>query len=161
MITADELRKLLDYDRETGVFTWRVSAGRVARHSKAGRVHVRGYIEIKICKRIYKAHRLAWLYVYGEWPPHEIDHVNLDQSDNRLSNLRSATRSQNGANRSLQVNNTSGARGVTWDRQHKRWKAQIKVNGKQKNLGLFLDKNEAAGAYKLAAVERFGDFAAS
>jgi hypothetical protein len=99
-ITAERLRQLLHYDPERGVFTW---LSRPAERSwntrfagtRAGTINGLGYVVIGILGRRYKAHRLAWLYVHGEWPGRELDHINCDKSDNRIANLRPATRSQN------------------------------------------------------------------
>lgn len=105
------------------------------------------------------AHRLAWLYVYGEWPDAEIDHINGNTGDNRISNLRPATRAQNGANRGRQTNNASGVKGVCWHAQSGKWRAMIRISGKSRHLGLFNDIGAAAAAYARATVNRNGEFA--
>jgi len=159
-LTAEWLRELLDYDAETGVFTWLVSANnRTKAGSVAGSPHGGGYIIIGVRGRMYLAHRLAWLWVHSEWPPHDVDHINLDKTDNRIANLRLATRSQNKANTLRPFTNTSGVKGVSWHRQGRKWQARIKVNGKNKNLGLFTNIDAAAAAYRHAADEHFGEFA--
>jgi hypothetical protein len=168
MITAAELRKLLHYDPETGVFTWLLRPGAGARlertwntryaDKRAGTVR-NGYIAILIAKRAYKAHRLAWLYVHGSWPTEAIDHINGVRSDNRLVNLRQATRSQNSANSRAPSTNTSGIKGVAWDARRNRWTAYIKVAGRPRNLGRFHTAEEATAAYLAAAREHFGEFA--
>src|ERR1700719_1662744 len=105
-IDDDRLRELLSYDPETGVFRWLV---RKRQNVKAGDVAGSfdgcGYCKISIDRRAYKAHRLAWLYMTGEWPPAEIDHINMNRADNRFANLRLATRHQNMANQRLYANN--------------------------------------------------------
>jgi hypothetical protein len=114
MITAERLRELFNYDPETGVWRW------IARSSPyscicvgdvAGRVGGRGYRGIKIDKREYPAARLAWLYMTGEWPRAEIDHVNGNRVDNRWCNLREASNSQNNANKSMTLVTHQGSRG--------------------------------------------------
>lgn len=162
MITSDELRQLLDYDPKTGIFTWRMSTGsRAVAGSKAGSRNGGrdGYIRIMVSKRVYLAHRLAWLHTHGEWPEDQIDHRNGARDDNRLSNLRLATNSQNGANKRRYANNRSGAKGVYWRGQRGKWTADIQVNGNRKNLGLFTTKEAAAEAYRQAAEAVFGEFA--
>jgi hypothetical protein len=161
-LSAEELRRLLDYDPETGVFTWRANRGPNARAgATAGNLNHHGYIQIVVCRRKYQAHRLAWLHVYGKWPPHDIDHINLDRCDNRLANLRSATRSENLANTSVRADNTSGVKGVSWHKQRGKWAARARINGKYAHLGLFENRQEAAAAYARATENYFGEFARS
>ena len=89
MITQEELKELLDYNPETGLFTWNVY-NNIKNKTTAGTFND-GYIQIKIKQKIYQAHRLAWLYVYGEWPKGQIDHINGIRDDNRIENLRDVT----------------------------------------------------------------------
>ena len=98
LITQARLKELLRYDPETGVFTWRATGKGRRLNRQAGTVQATGYLTITIDWRIHLAHRLAFLYVVGDWPPNEIDHIDGDQSNNRWCNLRPATRSQNMAN---------------------------------------------------------------
>jgi hypothetical protein len=128
-------------------------AGDVAGNSSDGR-----YVVIQIDGRSYYAHRLAWFYVHGAWPS-IVDHVNRNGLDNRLSNLRAATKSLNAVNSPLAASNTSGHRGVYWSKRNGKWLAKIKVAGKEKYIGLFNDKDEAAAAYRSAAITVFGEFA--
>jgi hypothetical protein len=106
----------------------------------------------------YAAHRLAWFYMTGKWPA-EIDHRNCDPLDNRFENLREATRSQNNANMRMRADNSSGKKGVSWDRERNSWKAQISVNGVHKLIGRFPSIEAAAAAYGEAAYKHFGEFA--
>ena len=116
MITQKELKDLLHYDPETGVFTWLKSGkGRKANGETRGLTN--GYFTIRINWRQYKAHRLAWLYVYGVWPKGQIDHINHNTTDNRIANLREVTNQENHRNMSLSKNNTSGVTGVYWGKQ--------------------------------------------
>jgi hypothetical protein len=145
MPDQEELKRILDYDPKTGVFKWKV---RVSRNIKiwdtAGCTHSHnGYRYISIKDRLYRAHRLAWLYVYGEWPKDQIDHINRIKIDNRISNLRHATSAINSRNRSPCKKNSSGVTGVRWNEKRKRWMAQIKVNGITENLGSYHNKADA------------------
>jgi hypothetical protein len=151
MLTANRLREVLDYDPQTGIFT---RAGK-----RAGSSNGCGYLRIRVDGQRYLAHRLAWLHVHGVWPSDQIDHVNTDRADNRIANLRDASRSQNHANTPLSRANTSGFKGVYWAPHTARWRAAIKVNGKKRHLGYFYSANDAALAYEAAANKMFGEFA--
>lgn len=157
-LTQARLKELLHYDPGTGVFTWRFSRRRVKRRDVAGSDNGSGYISIAIDGGRYRAHRLAWLYMTGKWPNGDVDHVNRCRSDNRWENLREATRSQNCANRPLAAENTSGARGVSWSKRDEKWRAEIRVNGKIRYLGVYSDIGDAAAAYSSAAEKAFGEF---
>ena len=151
-LTADRLREVLDYPSETGVFTWRVQVcSQAPVGAVAGTLSDSGYWRIRIDSKFYYAHRLAWLYVKGLWPRCEIDHKNRVKTDNRIANLREATRAENEQNKSLQTNNKSGYRGVCWLQKRLAWAAQISVNGKRKHLGYFATPEAAYEAYKSAA----------
>jgi hypothetical protein len=165
-IEAEQAREFLDYDRLTGVLTWRRRdrkwfatdrnwriwntrfAGTVA-----GSPDKKGYLRIAILSRSYKAHRLAYLIVTSNWPPHQIDHQNHVLCDNSWENIRPATSAENGKNTSISVRNTSGAMGVHWHRKCQKWCAQINLNGASTHLGLFATKAEAAAARKRAEAE--------
>jgi hypothetical protein len=155
-LTADELRKVLHYDKRTGRWTWLVnSRGRFAKAgSPAGWVNDQGYRRIAIRGKTYTSSRLAYLYVLGEWPTHEIDHRNRDRSDDRWFNLRPATRSQNGANKGPQKNNSVGCKGVSKTRGGK-----FAVFLRRKYIGTFSTKEEAQAAYQKTAKAVFGVFA--
>jgi hypothetical protein len=159
-MTREELVLLLSYDPNTGQFRWRISkGGRAHEGDVAGTVLPSGYRRIKIDDRRYYSHRLAWLYVTGEWPAAEIDHINCDPGDNRWGNLRLATSSQNKANSRKRADNTSGLKGVTWDGRNRKWQAQIMAGGRRRSLGYFADPAAAHAAYVAAATKTFGDFA--
>lgn len=152
MVTQDRLKELMYYNPKTGVFTWRSDGKpRIKAGDKAGCKSL-GYITIRINRRNYKAHRLAWMYIYGGWPK-QIDHINHIKDDNRLINLREVTIQENGQNRLMNKNNTSGVMGVVWANLKNRWQGQIKVGGKQIHLGYFLDKFEAVCARKSAELK--------
>lgn len=159
MLTSERLREVLDYDPNTGVFAWKVrpSRSRIEPGSPAGYVSQRGYVCVKIDGRHYLAHRLAWLFMHGEWPPRLIDHINGVCSDNRIENLRLATATQNNAN--SKGYGKSGIKGVTWDNRARKWKSEIRVNGPLVYLGLFDCPAAASFAYQIAADNHHGEFA--
>lgn len=157
LVTQAELRKLLNYDANTGVFTWRVDGANYVRAGMvAGTPHGR-YLRISINRRHHFAHVLAWLYVHGARPNGPIDHVNNDGRDNRIANLRPATHGQNKQNSKTQRNNTTGAKGVL--RHGERWKADIGAHGKRYHLGVFDTFEEALSARRAAEAELHGAFA--
>lgn len=159
MITRDELIELLQYDPATGSFTWARDVGyRFKSGQKAGHTHSCGYVVIRIRRRQYMAHRLAWLYMTGDWPS-EIDHTNGIKSDNRFSNLRSCTKTQNQANKLKGRTNTSGYVGVAAGYKGK-WNARIRVSGRLIHLGTFPTAEAASKAYMAAAEAVHGEFAA-
>ena len=161
-LTVETLRHLLDYNQDTGVFRWRYNMRTKAIGDVAGR-NVRGYRKISINRESIYAHRLAWLFVYGEWPQGEIDHINRKRDDNRIENLRTATKSQNRHYAGLGKSNRSGFRGVHFSKTDKygkeRWRAQIKINGHRIHIGYFDIPEAAHEAYQAAAKHYFGDFA--
>lgn len=164
MLTADRLRKLLHYDPMTGDFRWRVAiSNRIPIWSIAGTTCRRqgkpAYRQIRIDGRFYLAHRLALLHVTGRWPEDRIDHENLDGMNNRWSNLRPATQSQNMANRRAPANNTSGFKGVYWHKPSGRWMAAITFRRKSVHLGYFSTPETAHAAYAAKAKELFKEFA--
>lgn len=143
----------------TGEFWWREKRGRMRAGDAAGVVNSDGYLVIRIDYVLYYGHRLAWFFVTGKMPESDIDHENLDPSDNRIWNLREATDSQNQANHSIDKMNTSGRKGVSWNREKLRWEARIQVNKTQKFLGYFHHLDDAGEAYVRAASSHFGEFA--
>jgi hypothetical protein len=151
------LRECFDYDPDTGLFFWKVSK-RGIRRPQAG-CFAGGYTVIQFDGVRYRAHRLAWFYVHGEWPAHEVDHINGIRSDNRIENLRLATHAENLRNQKLQARNTSGCKGVAFDRSRNKWMAQIHVAGKNINLGRFDTLNEASDVVKRARLQHHGEFA--
>ena len=158
MITAEELRKQLDYDPATGVFTRRISNNfRYKIGDVAGSYDKDGYIRIQVQGRLYIAHRLAWLYVHGAWPPAQIDHINGVRDDNRIANLREATNTDNCRNAKKRRNTRCALKGVYME--GKRFCASICVHGKSMRLGLYDTEEEAHAAYVAAAEKEFGAFA--
>jgi len=154
-LTQEILKSKLNYDPETGVFTRTLKTGIV---KVAGCKDSRGYLAIYLNKKLHYGHRLAWLYMTGQWPDTDIDHINGIKGDNRICNLREATRSQNGRNRGANKNNTSGYKGVCWHKSIQKWMSRITISGDIKFLGYFDAPEEAYLAYCEAAKEYHGEF---
>lgn len=162
MLTQQRLKELLHYDPRTGVFTWTKNLSprsRAKSGAVAGCVLPRGYRQIKLDGVRYLGHRLAWLYVNGHWPADEIDHIDGDPSNNVLSNLREANRTQNRANTRRKKNSVSGLKGVSWDITKRRWVARIGVGRRSVFLGTFNNKANAHMAYIVAARQYYGNYA--
>ena len=158
VLTQEILKQNLHYNPDTGLFTWVFSNRARKTGQAAGTVTVYGYIQISLMGKLYKAQRLAWLYMTGEWPNLTVDHKNRQQQDNRWGNLRLATPSQQSANRS-KSKPKSGCKGVTYrSRYIHPWSAYIGVNRKQICIGRFDTKEEAAKAYQQAAQRIFGEY---
>ncbi len=153
ILTQERLKELLNYDPATGIFTNRVvrQGMRKGANSIAGTKNIHGYIVIQIDGHKVGAHRLAWLYMYGDWPVNQIDHINRVRDDNRIANLRDVTASENVHNAANWTKNTSGVRNVVWHKRNKKWQAQIMVNNKYKYLGLYNDLEEARKVAEFAS----------
>lgn len=158
-LTADRLREVLDYDPLTGAFTWKAPQHGVTVGSRAGSIGAHGYRNITVNQGRYRASRLAWLYVHGAWPSGLIDHIDRDRQNDRIANLREATRSQNNGNAARRSDNTSGYKGVGFHAASGLWYAKIGVRGRVISLGYHRAKEAAARAYDRAAREHFGEFA--
>lgn len=155
-----QLFDFLNYEPKTGAFTWRVDMQRGSKAGDvAGNVNCRGYRSIWINGLQFFAHRIAWAMSHGEWPELDIDHINENKSDNRISNLRHASRSENMFNRGKNKNNTSGVKGVSFCKCTGMWRAQMTLNRKPINIGRFKTKEEASEAYLNKAKEHRGEFA--
>jgi len=159
-LTVDRLKELLHYEPTTGLFTViRRRRNQLQIGDTVGHKVQRGYVSIHIDGRGYLAHRLAWLYMTGKWPIAEIDHANCDTSDNRIANLREASRSQNVRNSRLRCNNHSGYKGVRLHKKTGLWQARITLKGHDQSLGYFRRPEDAHEAYCKAAVITCGEFA--
>ena len=160
LFTPEELRELLDYDTESGVFTRKVQTSPKALVGDvAGGLNNGGYRQIRVKGVQYMAHRLAWYYIYGVDPKEQIDHINGLTDDNRIDNLREATHAENMRNQGKQVSNTSGYKGVCWNKEKKKFQAQCWANGKNHNLGLYPTPEEAHAVYVAFATKEHGAFA--
>ena len=145
-LTQERLKELLNYDPDTGVFTWLKSYERVKRGDIAGSYDTKKYRVIKINGKKYLSHRLAWLYVYGYFPENGIDHIDRTPFHNWISNLREVSMSCNRRNTGNSTTNTSGVKGVYWFRPTKKWAANIKVNGNSFFLGYYKSFDNAVCA---------------
>jgi hypothetical protein len=178
-LSAAYVRSILDYEPGAGEFRWKARTPNMFKHGKHSAAHTcakwnstyvgkvagcangGGYLQININDRPYQAHRLAWLWMTGEWPKEQIDHRDGDPSNNRWLNLREATQFQNMANSRKRSTNSSGVKGVHWNCVARKWHAGITKDGCHRFLGSFdEDKlDEAAAAYANAAYELHGEFA--
>ena len=150
-LSAEQLRKMLHYDPETGVFVWIERAKARPVGVPVGCPTARGYLRAGINKRLYYLHRLAWLYVYGEWPD-RVDHINGNAQDNRIANLRSVSHQVNLENlRRAHVDSRTGVLGVC--QRDGKFIARIKANGRRVSLGRFASLEEARAAYIAAKRE--------
>lgn len=148
-ITHEQLLKVLKYDVDLGIFTYKESRGNRAAGATAGYTHGTGYKYIELGGKAYSEHRLAWFYCFNRWPINDIDHIDRDPSNNKLSNLREATTSENMRNRSIGVNNTSGFLGVSLYKPTGKWRATFVLNGKAKHIGYYDTPEEANEAYQI------------
>jgi len=149
LITHERLLYLLEYDKNTGFFYWKRKYCRKSVEGKiAGHVLKKGYRQIRIDTILYQAHRLAWFYMYKEWPYPEVDHINRDKDDNRIVNLRLSMPGAQQFNTEGFKHNTSGVRGVSWHKATKTWRAYVQLNKKFICLGYFKTIDAAATARK-------------
>lgn len=147
------LRSVLDYDAGSGVFTWKVRPSRrVYAGDVAGTRDKEGYTVIKFQRRLYFAHRLAWMYCFGHWPTQRIDHINQVKSDNRIENLRDVSHAANMCNISEICMTKTGVRGVT--KPKNRYCATINFGGVQRRIGWYDTCAEAKSAYQVAKLQR-------
>lgn len=179
--TPSELRQLLRYEPETGKLFWRERGpewfNQGSRHTPDQKMRqwnsryagtealkskdAHGYLVGAIHNVKYKSHRVIWAMINDEWPSGDVDHINSDRGDNRDSNLRAASRSQNMRNRGATKSNSTGLKGVCWDASRRKWLAQIRIHGRNKYLGRYDTPELAHLAYKSAATKLHGDFARS
>ena len=159
----NELRNVFRYDQELGKFYWLITPNsRAKAGDEAGYIcSTNGYHGLKYNGKDYLAHRVAWFFVSGTLPVEQIDHINGVRSDNRISNLRECTASQNQKNHCLHKNNTSGHSGVSWSEKRKKFLVAVCVAGKRINIGRFADLSDAIAARKGAEKKFYGDFASA
>lgn len=159
-LTQKKLRKLLSYNPFSGELTWRKTLGSRAMENQlvSGSLSGEGYRRLRVLGELHQAHRLIWLHVYGRWPTGDIDHINRNRSDNRLSNLREASRTENMLNTGCSPKNTSGYKGVTYHKRSGKFMAQASLSGKNHYLGLHKTPEEASASYQCFAKANHGNF---
>jgi hypothetical protein len=150
MLTQEVLKKHLHYSKETGFFTWLIPTGKTLVGSVAGYKNPRGYIIITINKKLCRAHRLAWFYVYGYFPENGLDHKDRIRHHNWIKNLREVSGSCNLRNTGNYSSNKSGVKGITFNKKAQKWHARISLNSRGYHLGSFTDFTEAV-AHRLTA----------
>ena len=152
-VDLEKLNEYIQYDPLTGIIIWKKDKGnRKAGSVVGGKFGKEGYLRMKIFGKNYLSHRMAWLLSYGSIPNDEIDHINQNTSDNRLSNLRLVSGSENKKNKKRYKNNSSGIVGVRWYSKTSRWVASISIDGNQIHLGYFAEFSDAVNARKNAEV---------
>ena len=152
IITKEYLETILNYSPSTGIFVW-------LKNNKQAGYLTHGYRKICILGKKYYEHRLAYLYMVGEWPEFEVDHINNIRNDNKWCNLRLATSEQNSFNKPKQKNSVSKYKGIRWHKKTKKWQVRLYINRKTKYLGYYDCEIEAAKAYNTAALNYHGEFA--
>ena len=152
------IRLHLRYDKKTGEFWWKIRDSGRQMNKPAGALS-NGYVTIGFRGKIYYAHKLAWAVVKGVWASGEIDHRDLNRGNNKWSNLRAATTTQNRCNKPMYRNNKSGFKGVSWHKQHRKWYATLQIERRALFLGLFPTAEEAYAAYVKAAKKYHKSFA--
>lgn len=158
MITYEQARRLFSYNQRTGILRWRVRPrGRTRPGNVAGCPSDTGHLQVRIFGKKYYAHRIIWLWMTGSWPIEETDHRDLNPGNNRWTNLREATKTQNRRNKSKGKNTLSPFKGVS--KSGKRWRARIKQDGIERVLGYFDSPLIAHKAYSKAAKMYHGEFA--
>ena len=157
MLTKEQVRLELNYDPETGIFTRKTPSKKY----KIGEIvgcNSNKYIYVRCNKKQHYAHRLAWLYMYGYWPK-IVDHINGNTEDNRICNLREATLSQNQHNSTIPKNNTSGVKGIYFNKESQKWMARVYLNNKCIYLGIFQNIEDAQKTIVNARKQYHGIFA--
>lgn len=159
MITQEELKKALNYDPSTGIFTRKTKSSNQKPGVIVGSKNRGGYLLAMINGKRYSLHRMAWLYFYGRMPVGDIDHINGVRDDNRIINLRECSRSKNCMNKKINSNNVSGVKGVGWHADSGKWRARIMTGYKSVFLGLFDSVEDAEKAIVEARNKMHKDFA--
>jgi len=159
-LSIERLREVLSYSPESGLFFWKIATNNSIKVGQiAGCACCDGYMFIRIDSKRYMSHRLAWFYMTGNWPKYQIDHIDCDKANNRISNLREATNAQNQRNRGRRRDNSSGYKGVSWNSARRKWQSRIKLNGRYKSLGYYDSPDAAWIAYCESANRLHGEFA--
>ena len=157
-LTVDLLKETFEYNKETGDLIWKIRKRKVVKGAIAGTIEPQGYRVIQLNAKFYKAHRLVYLMHKG-YLPKTLDHINGDRSDNRIENLRAVSAGQNQHNRKLNSNNTSGYKGVAWDKVNKNWTTYINLEGRRIFLGYYSTPEEADRVVRKAREELHGAYA--
>lgn len=153
------VKEMFTYDAELGVLIWKKSTGGpIKAGMKAGTLHPKGYTTILLDGKRYLTHRLVWFYVYSEFPNVHIDHINKIKADNRIENLRLATKPENGKNVRIRKDNSTGFKGVSFYKASGKYKAEATLNSKCHYLGLFNTAIEASDAYNNFCKLHHGEF---
>lgn len=145
-MNQDELKDILHYCPDSGVFTWIKPSKEIRNKDAVGWIDNHGYRSLRINGKQHKAHRLAFLYMTGTLPSQHTDHINGIRNDNRWDNIREASHSENMRNKAIKNNNTSGFSGVNWVKSRCRWVATIGVGGKKTTIGYFVNLSDAVKA---------------
>lgn len=152
------LKSLLSYDKEIGIFTWKVPRRNIRVGDVAGCVNAKGYRYIGVKEKLYRSNRLVWFYCYGEWPEFQVDHINGDRLDDRIENLRDVPAQGNQQNRrNGNKNSSSKMLGVSWNKLSSKWRAQISIGKTTRHIGMFDSEKDAHSAYMEAkkSIHRF------
>lgn len=161
MVDRQEIEDRYVLEPKTGIFYNRRRLGSRAAGHMSGSISSNGYRYLLFSGgQKLLAHRLVWFLTHDVWPK-EIDHINGNPDDNRIENLRTATHAENCRNSRRHKDNKSGVKGVCWEQKRGRWAAYICVDGRRHGLGRFRTKEDAASAYREAALEFHGKFAPS
>ena len=147
-ITVERVRELFNYDPDRGVLTRRITVSENARENDSPGFIKKGYLVIRVSGKDYFAHRLIWLHQHGKFPEGPLDHINRVKTDNRLSNLREVTPSQNMQNTNEACHNTSGTKGVVWVKETQKWRVKIRLENQRFHLGNFDSYDEAVSVYQ-------------
>lgn len=158
-LTASRLREVLHYDPDTGRFVWRVQKSNVVKVGDDAGACDGEYLACWVDGRRYYLHRLAWLYMTGAWPLQVIDHIDGVKTHNAWGNLREASNADNQRNMGLKANNTSGRKGVYFERRRGKWRAQISEHGRTRMIGRYPTREEAYEAFCNEATRVHGEFA--
>lgn len=159
MITQKRLKEVLNYDPETGIFTWKIKISKkIIVGTEPRSLNRYGYKRIRIDKRDYMAHRLAFLYMTGEFPKDQVDHINRIRTDNRFCNLRNASNAQNQWNKSKLRNNSTGFKGIHFANRERRFVAKVNVENKTICIGYFKELKCAVEAYENFVRKAHGEF---
>jgi hypothetical protein len=152
-LSHEELLKILEYDPDTGIFTWTGLRSGTKSGKIAGTLSSDGYWQIQISGKIYRSHRLAWFYVYKKWPEGMLDHIDRDTLNASINNLRESSPTDNQRNRKVNKNSSTGVKGVSFNANSGKYEAYIKINYTKKHLGLFSSIEEAQLAQQMAETE--------